>query len=191
MATCRSCGCTDEKACPGGCYWVDPDLCSSCVPLSELTRRSLEAGGPLLGVDAESLAQVVGIEAPFQAWLGVHGALCLALRHPQFDSGPARVAVEILVASLEAGFLEHGVLTADEVALLHRTEEHERALAFQVMGTDRLFMTSPGPGAPEQCSRCGKPIADDEPTVRAAPAEDEAGEYRYHPACVGLQGASA
>jgi len=28
---CRVCGCTQERACPGGCYWVEPDLCSSCV----------------------------------------------------------------------------------------------------------------------------------------------------------------
>ncbi len=29
--TCRVCGCTDEHACPGGCYWVEPDLCSACA----------------------------------------------------------------------------------------------------------------------------------------------------------------
>jgi acyl-CoA synthetase (AMP-forming)/AMP-acid ligase II len=28
---CRMCGCTDDRACPGGCAWVAPDLCSSCV----------------------------------------------------------------------------------------------------------------------------------------------------------------
>lgn len=27
---CRSCGCTDETACFGGCHWVAPDLCSAC-----------------------------------------------------------------------------------------------------------------------------------------------------------------
>jgi hypothetical protein len=37
-ARCRKCGCTEDKACPGGCSWVkkpDPKtglgLCSSCV----------------------------------------------------------------------------------------------------------------------------------------------------------------
>ncbi len=29
--TCRVCGCTDDHACPGGCYWVEEDLCSECV----------------------------------------------------------------------------------------------------------------------------------------------------------------
>jgi len=28
---CRVCGCTDANACPGGCSWVAPDLCSACV----------------------------------------------------------------------------------------------------------------------------------------------------------------
>ncbi len=27
---CRECGCTDHAACPGGCIWVQPDLCSTC-----------------------------------------------------------------------------------------------------------------------------------------------------------------
>lgn len=34
LATCRVCGCTEDRPCPGGCWWVsDPmmgDLCSSC-----------------------------------------------------------------------------------------------------------------------------------------------------------------
>ncbi len=29
-AICRGCGCTDDEACPEGCWWVEPDLCSSC-----------------------------------------------------------------------------------------------------------------------------------------------------------------
>lgn len=29
--SCRVCGCTNLKACPGRCWWVEPDLCSSCV----------------------------------------------------------------------------------------------------------------------------------------------------------------
>ncbi len=36
VPTCRGCGCTDERACPGGCCWVeDPELegelCSTCL----------------------------------------------------------------------------------------------------------------------------------------------------------------
>ena len=28
---CRICGCTWLNGCPGGCYWVEDDLCSSCA----------------------------------------------------------------------------------------------------------------------------------------------------------------
>lgn len=28
---CRRCGCTDDRPCPGGCYWVQQDLCSQCA----------------------------------------------------------------------------------------------------------------------------------------------------------------
>jgi len=31
IRTCKSCGCTDIHACPGGCHWVTDDLCSNCV----------------------------------------------------------------------------------------------------------------------------------------------------------------
>jgi hypothetical protein len=27
---CRFCGCTDKKACPGGCWWIAKDVCSAC-----------------------------------------------------------------------------------------------------------------------------------------------------------------
>lgn len=28
---CRVCGCTDDHACLGGCWWVEADLCSACL----------------------------------------------------------------------------------------------------------------------------------------------------------------
>lgn len=28
--SCSVCGCTDDRACPGGCAWVADDLCSAC-----------------------------------------------------------------------------------------------------------------------------------------------------------------
>lgn len=31
VRSCRVCGCTDENACEGGCWWVEDDLCSSCA----------------------------------------------------------------------------------------------------------------------------------------------------------------
>jgi len=29
--TCRICGCTQCTPCPGGCAWVEEDLCSACL----------------------------------------------------------------------------------------------------------------------------------------------------------------
>lgn len=28
--SCRVCGCTEQRACVGGCYWIKPNLCSAC-----------------------------------------------------------------------------------------------------------------------------------------------------------------
>lgn len=36
---CRDCGCTDAWACPGGCWWVERDLCSSCRTAIAGARR--------------------------------------------------------------------------------------------------------------------------------------------------------
>lgn len=46
---CRRCGCTDDRACPGGCYWVEPNLCSACVDHAEYSRGFdlVIAGEPL------------------------------------------------------------------------------------------------------------------------------------------------
>ncbi len=30
-SVCRICGCTQNNACPGGCSWVEEDLCSCCA----------------------------------------------------------------------------------------------------------------------------------------------------------------
>jgi len=31
MRICRECGCTAERGCPEGCFWVDDDMCSECA----------------------------------------------------------------------------------------------------------------------------------------------------------------
>jgi hypothetical protein len=36
---CRVCGCTDGRACPSGCWWALPDVCSQCVGMSMLPRK--------------------------------------------------------------------------------------------------------------------------------------------------------
>lgn len=38
---CRVCGCTDERACPGGCIWAESNLCSRCARAVTAMARSL------------------------------------------------------------------------------------------------------------------------------------------------------
>jgi hypothetical protein len=48
--TCRGCGCTDDHACLGGCWWVDLDLvgiaggplCSTCARDARTTTTETE-----------------------------------------------------------------------------------------------------------------------------------------------------
>lgn len=54
---CRECGCTEDNACPGGCYWVDEDctLCSACAnPAVRLFA------GELLDEEAWAVVEVMG-----------------------------------------------------------------------------------------------------------------------------------
>jgi len=46
---CRKCGCTDTKPCPGGCYWVEDDLCSSCVEVKVTDKRRITEASDLSG----------------------------------------------------------------------------------------------------------------------------------------------
>jgi len=32
---CRGCGCTKNKPCPGGCWWVEENLCDRCLAWSD------------------------------------------------------------------------------------------------------------------------------------------------------------
>ena len=47
LQVCRMCGCTWSDGCPGGCAWVDPNVCSNCLPqlAVEATLASPRGGG--------------------------------------------------------------------------------------------------------------------------------------------------
>ena len=51
--TCRVCGCQQRRACPGGCYWVEEDLCSACVEKDE-ERKKAEVEGLKRQIDGMS-----------------------------------------------------------------------------------------------------------------------------------------
>ena len=38
---CWVCGCTDNHACPGGCYWALPGLCSRCADIMGNQKETL------------------------------------------------------------------------------------------------------------------------------------------------------
>lgn len=48
-ATCAGCGCTDRRACAGGCYWIAVDrdaksgICSNCQPALKAWRNQRPA----------------------------------------------------------------------------------------------------------------------------------------------------
>lgn len=65
--TCRVCGCTDEHACDGGCWWVDSSrtLCSTCsgtpadlaYALTSIAKLRAKPARHLAMTEAVALAQ--------------------------------------------------------------------------------------------------------------------------------------
>jgi hypothetical protein len=47
--SCRVCGCTQEHACPGGCSWVEFDLCSVCDARLKARARAVYKGSVFPG----------------------------------------------------------------------------------------------------------------------------------------------
>lgn len=43
---CQFCGCTDTNACPGGCYWQAPEICSQCKDRGR--ERPILFSGPMV-----------------------------------------------------------------------------------------------------------------------------------------------
>jgi hypothetical protein len=81
MNACKYCGCTQERACIGGCHWIDEErsVCSACLPL--LPHDDLF---PLY--TAEILAaDEIEVEVPLVTLTVLVGLVQLALRHPQID----------------------------------------------------------------------------------------------------------
>lgn len=75
----------------------------------------------------------VSVRAELWVWMAVHGNLCLALRHPQ-NTGPSRVhGIEGFVCHLGKLLVEHGILTAEELA---QAENFEKTASAQPMGED-------------------------------------------------------
>lgn len=50
---CRVCGCTWNNACPGGCYWVEWDLCSECVGKETQEKKVIQRLTYTVDIDEE------------------------------------------------------------------------------------------------------------------------------------------
>ncbi len=80
VPACRVCGCTDEDGCPGGCWWVEPDLCSRCAEVLERRRWRIAMVLAALGaLGMMGLATVGGVIGEAGYWLGVVTGVLLAL----------------------------------------------------------------------------------------------------------------
>jgi hypothetical protein len=61
--TCRECGCIEEWACEGSCYWASEDLCSRCEAIAQVRTKDGDVANRLLRFKRalENLGIPVGI----------------------------------------------------------------------------------------------------------------------------------
>lgn len=89
-------------------------------------EKMIEEFGSRVRIDPQRFRELQPVIAERTVWLGVHGALCLALRHPQFPS-PTAVMVSEFVEQLGNRLVEWGILNDDELAHIRRTERQVQA----------------------------------------------------------------
>jgi hypothetical protein len=93
---CKRCGCTDQRACEGGCQWVLPDLCSACLTSDE--RQ-------LLGAQAVHFDEIDAVANDDRLDGFIRAALTGILANPEPPSlpeGVAERAIEIATAVMKA-----------------------------------------------------------------------------------------
>lgn len=91
---------------------------------------------PNLAVAQEPAA----VEMELLSWMAVHGAICLALRHPRMSAPSHRTSRAMLLAfieGLETLMRERGLLTADEIHQVHRVEDDARR-AIEAVGLGEI-----------------------------------------------------
>lgn len=71
---CKGCGCTEEAACPGGCYWVsfDPPVCSVCHAAAEDMAGAVSLYGDELCPASKTPAAHVPLFTSETEWHCVH-----------------------------------------------------------------------------------------------------------------------
>lgn len=76
--SCRVCGCTDDDGCPGGCTWVEDDLCSECTGAAGVTK-TIAKRARLLLVRAER--EAIASRLSIAKWLDLPGVSIRAVAH--------------------------------------------------------------------------------------------------------------
>ncbi len=56
LRRCRACGCTEDCACDGGCWWVADDLCSTCAK-TENALEGMKSKNPMIDMHLNALRQ--------------------------------------------------------------------------------------------------------------------------------------
>ena len=72
----------------------------------------------------------VAIESNLVTWLGIHGNLCLALRHPQ-NVGESRAYIVAFVKRLGRKLVEWGVITEEQLRHIERVEIEQGNVDFE------------------------------------------------------------
>jgi len=95
MRTCKICGCTDNRACPGGCEWIldDVDICSGCW---EVDERAFT-------IECEWFFErhrMVRMDLSLPTLISLIGAVQLACRHPEFKGSDTQLHVELFLREL-------------------------------------------------------------------------------------------
>ena len=79
----------------------------------------------------DAMLEAFSVETNGLTWMAVHGAICLGLRHPGYR-GPSRALILNFALELGRRLVDAGVLTAEELVLVERTEQQESPHGFPV-----------------------------------------------------------
>jgi len=120
---CRICGCTELQACPGGCSWIDKDLCSSCAAAAGVgaesamavvvRQRLIIAGSTIKLSRTEAVVMQVLVAAPDRLIDidTLHAAMYPGSKPPSRESNVLQVLVSRVRRKLAAAGHKHAIET--------------------------------------------------------------------------------
>lgn len=128
---CRLCGCTEERACPLGCSWAEPDLCSACVEL-------------LAAPHADSLrqhlaAQAMGMAPAMSVLLTAPATVVLLFTMMKAPATPAASLIKEQARALEEAL----VLQLGQPPAPAQPQELQRWLSQRMQGEAKLVPVTP------------------------------------------------